>query len=419
MALQNDGPKADRFDQMSTEATNSEKKNERGKIVTISNSGGAPAVGVRKKNKKKRSLLPISFVLLVILPMAALVTYFTEYATDRYAARAGFSIRGIDAGQQIDGLGAITGLASSGSTTSDSYVVLSFLKSRALVEALDERVGLREVYSAPEIDVISRLPAESTVEQFVDYWSRRIKSQFDPTSGIIEFEVQSFSPEHAKLATEEVLKLVQELVNSLSASARQDTLRFAREELALQEKRLKDVTEKIRQFRTTEQSVDPAASAALEIQLLSNLEAQLIDLNARIAVQSNELDPNAPSLVALRRGADALTKQIEDRRSAIGDDILSQNSAVATSDRLARYEELEVERALAHQTYASALSSLEQARRDADRQQRYLAIHLRPQIAQEAEYPKKLRDTLLAGFILVALWSIGSLIAFSVKDHLT
>jgi capsular polysaccharide transport system permease protein len=124
-------------------------------------------------------------------------------------------------------------------------------------------------------------------------------------------------------------------------------------------------------------------------------------------------------LVALQRTADALAAQIVERRQAIGSDLLDETGVSAVTQQLARYESLEVERSLAQQAYASALVSLEQARRDADRQQRYLAIHLRPQVAEAAEYPRSLRNVLIIAFALVSAWGIGTLITYSVRDHLT
>jgi capsular polysaccharide transport system permease protein len=313
----------------------------------------------------------------------------------------------------------LTGLASTGSTTSDSYIVLSYLASRELLEAVDGQLDLRGVYSSRDVDPLSRLASGAAVEDFLKYWSRRIHTQFDPTSGIIEFEVQSFSPEHAREIAAVVLRLTQTLVNELSANARSDALRFAREEVQLQEARLRQALGAIRDFRATEQSVDPSASAALEIELIASLEARLIDVNARIAALRQTLDETAPSLSALRRNADALAAQIVERREAIGSEILGESGVSAVTRQLARYEELEVERSLAQQAYASALASLEQARRDADRQQRYLAIHLRPQFAESAKYPRSLRNILILGFALVAAWGIGTLITYSVRDHLT
>jgi capsular polysaccharide transport system permease protein len=398
-------------------ARNDERAEPQGRVLTL---GNTAVVGPddRPQYRRPRWLL-VSFILCVALPLIAATIYFATLATDRYAARAGFSIRGIDTNAGIDGIGALTGLASTGSTTSDSYIVLSYLASRELLEAVDRQLDLRGVYSSRDVDMLSRLASEATVEDFLEYWNRRIQTQFDPTSGIIEFEVQSFSPEHAREIAAVVLRLTQTLVNELSANARSDALRFAREEVELQEARLRQALGAIRDFRASEQSVDPSASAALEIELIASLEARLIDVNARIAALRQTLDENAPSLTALRRNADALAAQIVERREAIGSEILGESGVSAVSQQLALYEELEVERSLAQQAYASALASLEQARRDADRQQRYLAIHLRPQAPESAHYPRSPRNLMILGFALVAVWGIGTLITYSVRDHLT
>lgn len=400
-----------------TSAKNDERSVPKGQVLTLGNSAAIDPSD--RKEKRRLSRLLVSFILCVVLPLIAATLYYASFATDRYAARAGFSIRGIDTNAGIDGIGALTGLASTGSTTSDSYIVLSYLGSRELLEAVDLELDLRGVYSSRDVDPLSRLDVDVTVEDFLNYWNRRIHTQFDPTSGIIEFEVQSFSPEHAQEIAAAVLRLTQTLVNELSANARSDALRFAREEVELQEARLRQALSTIRDFRTSEQSVDPSASAALEIELIASLEARLIDVNARIAALRQTLDENAPSLTALRRNAEALAAQIVERREAIGGQVLGESGVSAVSQQLALYEELEVERSLAQQAYASALVSLEQARRDADRQQRYLAIHLRPQAPESAQYPRSLRNLLMLGFALVAVWGIGALMTYSVRDHLT
>jgi len=398
-------------------ARNDEQAEPLARVLTL---GNTATVGPDDQPQYRRpSWLLVSFLLCVVLPLIAATIYFATLATDRYAARAGFSIRGIDTNAGIDGIGALTGLASTGSTTSDSYIVLSYLASRELLEAVDQQLDLRPIYASPDVDPLSRLASEATVEDFLTYWNRRIQTQFDPTSGIIEFEVQSFSPEHAQEIAAAVLRLTQTLVNELSANARSDALRFAREEVELQEDRLRQALSAIRDFRASEQSVDPSASAALEIELIANLEARLIDVNARIAALRQTLDENAPSLTPLRRIAEALAAQIVERREAIGSEVIGESGVSAISQQLALYEELEVERSLAQQAYASALASLEQARRDADRQQRYLAIHLRPQAPESAQYPRSLRNLLILGFALVTAWGIGALMTYSVRDHLT
>ena len=372
-----------------------------------------------RPQQRRRRILLWSFILCVVLPLTLVMYYYAMIATDRYGSTAGFSVRGIENSTGIDGLATLTGLASTGSTTADSYIVLKYLESRSLLEKLDRELSLREVYSDPDIDFLSRMDADIAIEDFVDYWLSRVNTEFDPSSGIIEFTVQSFSTEHALAIAERMIQLTQNLVNKLSENARQDSLKFAQEEVNLQEQRLRNALDAIRNFRTVEQSVDPTATAALDIQLLADLEARLIDINAKIAVQRKTLDEEAPSLVLLRRQAEALDTQIAKRRAEISGKLHEDIDTSAITAQLTQFETLDVERRFAEQSYASALNSLEQARRDADRQQRYLAVHLHPQAAEISEYPKRLRNSLLAAFILFASWGIGTLIVYSVRDHLT
>ena len=40
-------------------------------------------------------------------------------------------------------------------------------------------------------------------------------------------------------------------------------------------------------------------------------------------------------------------------------------------------------------------------------------------VAEAAEYPRRLTNILIAAFALVAAWGIGTLVTYSVRDHLT
>ena len=219
---------------------------------------------IASPQRKRRRVLLWSFLVCVIAPLSLVTLYYSFIASDRYASTAGFSIRGIETGTGLDGLGTLTGLASAGSTTADSYIVLKYLESRALIEALDAEPGLRAAYTSDEIDWLSRMDGDTPIEDFVDYWRGRIDTQFDPSSGIIEFTVQSFSSDHALIIAQRIIQVTQTLVNDLSAKARQDALRFAEREVEIQEQRLRNAFEAIRVFRSAERSVDPAAAATLD-----------------------------------------------------------------------------------------------------------------------------------------------------------
>lgn len=368
---------------------------------------------------RRGQLLKASFVLAVLLPTLLAAVYYMVVAADRYAAGAGFSVRGMDGGGMGGGdlLGSFTGLASNGSTNSDSYIILKFLKSRDLVEKVEDRLPFREIYSSPRADFLTQLDPSVDIEHVVDYWSNRIRTTFDSTSGIVTFEVEAFTPTDAEGVAQAVLDETKALINELSSQARRDAVAYAQSEVERAETRLRAALTALRTFRETERSIDPAGVAQMQMELIGNLEMQRSQVNARIAAIQGEVDQDSPSMRSLQRQEEALQQQIQRLRSGIA--VNEDGSETALTSQLAAYETLEVERNFAQQAYASALGSLEQARVEADRQQRYLAIYSKPSQPQYPIYPERYLNILLVFAGAAVFWAIGALITVSVRDHLS
>jgi capsular polysaccharide transport system permease protein len=370
----------------------------------------------RPRNLRRR-ILALSFLLCVAVPAILGTLYFTVFASDRYVSGAGFAVRGIDAGGGSDFLGAVTGLASTGSTASDSYILLDYLKSRDLVEKLEREFPLRASFGREDADILSRLDPSFEIERVVDYWRSRIATSFAPSTGIVKFEVEAFTPEDAQQLAALVLAHSKALVNDLSIRARRDALAHAEEEVAHAEARLKQALDAVRRFRETERSIDPVGDARAQTELIGGLERQLAELKARIAALRPSVSPVAPSLRNLMRQAEALEQQISAAREGPaagknGDD------PARLSGQLASFETLEIERSFAQKAYASAFSSLEKARIEAGRQQRYLAVYSAPSVPQYPAYPRRLVNSLLLLGGLCTAWGIGALIAYAVRDHM-
>jgi capsular polysaccharide transport system permease protein len=378
--------------------------------------GAETAAPIRPRNLRRR-ILALSFLLCVAVPAMLGALYFTVLASDRYVSGAGFAVRGIDSGGGTDFLGAVTGLASTGSTTSDSYILLDYLRSRDLVETLEREFPLRASFGRDDADMLSRLDPSAEIERVVDYWRSRITTSFAPSTGIVKFEVQAFTPEDAQTLAALVLAHSKALVNDLSIRARRDALAHAEEEVTRAEARLKQALDALRMFRETERSIDPVGDARAQTELIGGLERQLADLKARIAALRPSVSPGAPSLRSLMRQAEALEQQISAAREGPAEGEAGDDPA-RLSGQLASFETLEIERSFAQKAYASAFSSLEKARIEAGRQQRYLAVYSAPAIPQYPAYPRRLINSLLLLGGLCTAWGIGALIAYAVRDHM-
>lgn len=145
----------------------------------------APASGsaLRPRDLRRR-ILAASFAICVLIPSLLGAVYYAFIASDRYVAGA-------------DLLGSFTGLASNGSTTSDSYILLKYLESRDIVENLQEDFPFRQSYGTGDADFLARMAPDLQIEQVVEYWQSRIHTAFDSTSGIITFKVEAFTPQDA------------------------------------------------------------------------------------------------------------------------------------------------------------------------------------------------------------------------------
>ncbi|WP_310618943.1 lipopolysaccharide biosynthesis protein [Flexibacterium corallicola] len=384
--------------------------------------------GLRPQQFRRR-MLAVSFALCVALPAVLGSFYFLFLASDRYSSTLGFSVRGMDGGAAGgDFLGSLTGLASTGSTTTDSYILMDYLKSREVVERLSADMGLKQLYSSEDVDFIYRLDPELPIEDFVNYWDWMIDTSFDSTSSIINVEVQAFTAQDTKRLADLVLSYSAQLVNNLSESARKDAVKYAEEEVSRAELRLRMIRARLREFRSTENSLDPTKNAEVQIQLVAELEKQLIDTRSRLSRLVGTIDESSPTVRQLRKQESALLEQIGLKQSEIGG-VQGQGRSSATGENsegkfsslsslLADYEELVIEREFAEQAYTASLASLERSRSEADRQQRYLAVFQQPSEPENALYPRRFTNSLLLLGVLLALWSLGTLLTYSVRDHL-
>lgn len=377
----------------------------------------------------RRVILALSFMIAVVLPALLGSAYFLFLASDRYSTKVGFAVRSVDGvavGSEF--LGALTGAASSGSTKTDNYILLEYLKSREVLEKLGKDFNFRQAFSNSEIDFIYRMDEALPIEEVEEYWRGLISTTYDNTSGIITFEVQGFTAKQSLTLAELILQYSDELVNRLSAKARQDTEKFANQELARAELRLRFVREQMQKFREREQLVDPKLDMQAQISLISGLEQQLIDVRSRIASITGIIEEDSPTYQQLKRRENALLSQITAQNQLMtgtrsGKPSTDSNPSEAgnlssLSTVFKDYEALQLDLELAQKGYALAQSSLEQARAEASRQQRYLAVYLPPNEPGSAIYPKRVLNSFVLVLLLVVVWSIGTLIVYSVRDHL-
>lgn len=371
-----------------------------------------PAPAARAKTR--HWLVLVSFFLMVAAPAGGASWYLWRVAVDQYASTVAFSVRREEASSAVETLIGITGI--SGSSSTDTDILYEFLQSQRLVAEMDEEVDLRGKWSKPEGDPIFTFDSPGSIEDLVDYWGRMVKIYYDSGAGLLEIRVQAFEAEDATLIAETLFDKSAEMINELSDIAREDAIRYARDELEGAVERLKVAREAVTQFRNTHQLVDPSVDMQTQAGLLGNLQAQLAEALIEVDILSESTGVNDPRMAQARRRVEVIQARIADERRKLGQGEQSVTGEVF-ADLVGEYERLTVDREFAENTYTSAMAAYDAALAEARRKSRYLAAHVKPTMAETARYPDRPQIILLLSLFLFLTWVTVMLVVYSIRDR--
>lgn len=397
----------------------SQQANETGRLPAAAYPGRPPAPFAGLSHPPARhARLPLrllSFLVLVVLPVLVAGVYYLGIAADQYVVQFRFALRSAEpSGGGFAGL--LAGALPPSPTRSDSYALVQYIRSRTIIDDVGKRLDLRALFSRPEADFLARLGPRVPIEGLVRYWRGQVDAFYDTTDGTITVSARAFRRRDALHLAQAILGASERLVNALSARARRDALRQAQQDVKTAETRLKTALAQLRAFRDKEGVIDPHRSAAASSALAGQVRDELVHADADLATLKNYLHGDAPTLKLLEARIRSLRRQ----RRAVESQVTATAAtrAPALSRLLDSYEPIEAERRFAENAYQHALQALDRARLNANRQQVYLAVFVRPSLPQEALYPHRLRSLGLVFLIAFAVWGIGCLAVQSVRDHL-
>jgi capsular polysaccharide transport system permease protein len=368
--------------------------------------------------KRRHWGLLLSFVLMVLLPLAGTVYYLWTHAADQYASTAGFTVRSQESGGSSELLGGLAQFAG-GTTASDSDILYEFIQSQEMVRVADNRLDLRGHYAQhwPRDWVFSLWP-DATLEDMVWFWHRVVGISYDSGTGLIEVQVTAFDADTAQAITREIVRESQDRINALNNQAREDAMRYAQQDLEQSLARLKEAREALTRFRTRTRIVDPEADIQGRMGVMNSLQQQLAEALIEYDLLLGTANPGDPRLVKAQQRIDVIRDRIGIERQTFASDS-TETGAVGEDypTLIAEFESLTVDREYAEESYRAALTALSVARDDAARQSRYLATYITPTLASEAEYPQRAVLAALAGLFLLLTWSILALVYYSIRDR--
>ncbi len=370
------------------------------------------AVQTPKQKKKQRWFTKPLLWLTVIIPTVASTVYFGSIASDVYISESSFVVRSPKNQSSLTGFGALLQSTGFSRSQDDAYTVQEYMRSLTALEQLQQTIPVKSFYDSKG-DILSRFNGfglNDSQEAFFRYFKDHLSIDLDSVSGISTLKVRAFDAAEGQLVNQKLLDMGEELINRLNERARKDTLEYATQAVQEAEKNVSDTADALTKYRIKNKIFDLPAQSGVQLSLISSLKSELIRVETQLA-QLLSITPENPQVEALEMRQKSLRKEIEQQSKSLS----GSNNSIAT--QTAEYQRLVLANELAQQQLTAAMTSLQNTRGEADRQQLYLEVIDKPSKPDWALEPYRLYNILATFIIGLMLYGVLGLLVASIREH--
>ena len=401
-----------------------------------------PAAGglrARRGERMMRFLTIATFIGIVLVPCLAVVAYVGFIETPQYEAEARFTVRG-GLPPAMDSIGSLTGVPTV-LIIQDTQVIMNYFQSRSMVESLDKKVQFQGLYQGEDIDWWSRLKHDQPIEKVLKYWKSHMSTSVQMPAGIVVFTVQAFTPDDAVKVADAALESGEQLVNQMNDQMKFDAVNLAETEQTRAMANVVKMRAALEKARNDEGMLSADATATGLTTLMETVQAEVLKMQQEFDSQRRYVRADAPQLRNLQTRIDAAQKEVDKIKAQMTattpdvprakgqpsktkvkpapaivsdpDDPVAAMSAGSEpsndkvlSGSMSRLDYAKLENDIAEKIYAGSLAALEHARVASEMKLMYINTFVHPVAAEQAKYPRKIRDIALAVLAAFAAWGV-------------
>ncbi|MCF1432236.1 MAG: lipopolysaccharide biosynthesis protein [Shewanella sp.] len=347
---------------------------------------------------------------LVILASLLVVFYYTWGATPRYVSQVQFVVK--QSGNSEIPLAGLAAIGASSPSMRDALILKQYIESPEMAMALNSKAGLKEHYESTQWDVISRLTTGSTQEEYVEYFLKHTKVNYDEMSEILKVEIQSFEPAYSLQLAQALISVSETFINQLGEDMAKQQLIYAEQEVDRAYQTLKAQQLELIAFQDKFELYSPEAQSTALVAAMNTLESEVIAVETELKSLSAYMQPDAAEVKAKQFKLNALKQQLAEEKVK-----LTKQDAASLNKVNIDFKDIELNTAMAADLYKSALTSLEMVRAEAFKKLKHLLIVEQPRLAQEESYPKRFHSIFTWFAILLLTYFVGRLVLAIIRDH--
>jgi capsular polysaccharide transport system permease protein len=343
----------------------------------------------------------IGSILVLTLPIVAGAVYFYGIGRPRYPSEANVVIRKAEDSSQAITEGAL-GLLLGGnnqSSTEDAKFLTVFLSSPQMQEVVEKQLDFRQRYRKQGLDFYAGLANGASQEDGLAFYQKQISVFPNEATGTLVIRSSGYDSDSSYRLNRILLQKAERFVNDISQQISLKQKEFAEKELASAKQKLERSKLNLLTYQKKNQQLNPVQEAEVTNQMISTLESKLVDLRIELAAKERQFkEKDAPEVVYVRDQVQSIQSQItQERKRSVG------KEGRDLSKKSAEFLALEGDVKYREDLYKLAISAVEKARVEANRQQKFLVLLSSPRQAQDQDNSWRTR-----GFLsLVAIWLGG------------
>jgi capsular polysaccharide transport system permease protein len=340
-------------------------------------------VPIKPPRLRSSPLQHLSVTQLLLIPVALSGIYFYAIARDRYVTRSDFVIRKAeesDANMAGAGFASLLGRGNQLSLE-DARFLKTYLQSPQVLADLDRTYDLDQAYAQKGVDQFAGMKPGLSKEKRLNFFKKQVAVSLDELSGAIVLRTIGLNPKASLNLNRFMLAKSEQFVNRLNQDISQKQLGFAETELIRAQNNLNQAKNRLLRYQDTNTVIDPKGEAELAGQTISKLQEKLVELRVELATLKRQFkDPGEPEVAVVADQVRELEQQIQkERRSLVSSKGRNLNRKAA--DVL----KLESDVSFATDSYKLALTSVEKARIESKRQQKFMALLSAPQLPEDPQ----------------------------------
>lgn len=328
-------------------------------------------------------LVRLSVTQLLLVPVALAGIYFYGIARDRYVTRSDFVIRKAEETDSSVNGNALVGLLGRGNQLSieDARYLKTYLQSPQVLADLRRSFNLDRAYAQIDLDPFAGIKPGLSNEKKLKFFKKQVAVNLDEISGAIILRTVGLNPEASYKLNQFMLAKSEQFVNRLNQDISVKQGNFAESELIRSREKLNTAKNRLIVYQEANSVIDPKGEVELAGQMIGKLQEKLVELRIELATLKLQYkDPKEPEVDAVADQVKELKQQIDaERRSLVSSS--GRNLTKKSADII----KLESDVSFATDSYKLALTSVEKARVESTRQQKFMALLSSPQRPEDPE----------------------------------